>query len=313
MIKTLNIEDGNFKEYSEIDKLIPKDTWIHISHPTIEELNDINKKTNIDYDLLLTTLDDQEVSHVDYSGDTTLIVLDIPYIDDGNYCTIPLTILFNNDYYVTACTQDTNFIDKVLKRSIIEPNKHIRLTIQILTKMANEYIISLRRIDDYTKKTEKKLIETMKNKEIISLKNIHKSLVHFSTSLNSNKLLINKLIRIEEFNKYEEDKELMEDMIIEHDQAVEMCGIYRDIITGSMESFSNIIGNNMNNTMQTLAIVTLVMSFPTLVASIFGMNVPVPFSDNEASFYWLIIISLILSCVSGIVIFKVINRRKRTK
>ncbi len=306
MIQILNIIDNK----NIINDEVKSNSWIHLTNPSKECLIDISKKTNLDYELLVTSIDEHETAHIDFENNTNLLVVDIPYIKDGNYVTIPFSILYNDNYFATICSEEFNIFDRLTK-SRIETKKHVRLTIQILFVISNLYIQSLRKIDELIKECEINLINNMKNKELIKLMNINKSLVHFSTSLNSNSIVLSKLNRIEEFKKYEQDLSLIEDLVIEHNQATEMCGIYRDILKGSMESFSSIINNNMNNSMQTLAIITLALSFPTLIASIYGMNLNLPFTDSKYSFYIVIIVSFMMSILGGLTIYKITNKSNK--
>ncbi len=309
MIKMLN-KNKEINILDDKDFSIEENSWVHLTNPDINTIGMVYHQTNIDKDLLITSIDDEETAHIDVTNDTTLIVVDIPYVENGYYCTIPFSILFNEKFIITVCTRDFNIMELVSNKTNLEVHKHVRLSIQILYRIANLYIQSLRKIDEMTSKTEQKIIKSMKNKEILTLMNINKSLVHFSTSLNSNQILINKLSRMDEFKKYEQDYDLMEDLKIEQNQAVEMCQIYRDILSGSMDSFSNIISNNMNNSMQTLAYITLALSFPTLVASIYGMNVELPFMRSDNAFYVLLGFSILLSVSSICIIYKLMNKRK---
>ena len=132
----------------------------------------------------------------------------------------------------------------------------------------------------------------MKNKELIQLLTLEKSLVYFSTSLKSNELVMEKLLRYDFIKKYDDDKELLEDTIIENKQAIEMSKIYSDILAGTMDAFASIISNNLNIVMKVLTSITIIMAIPTIISSFFGMNVPVPFSDNPIAFLWIIIGSI---------------------
>ncbi len=310
MIEVVKVIDKKVSISNDLED-IKKDTWINLVNPSMNLLQHINKSTKIDYDLLLTSIDEEETAHMDFENDTNFIVVDIPHYENGNFTTIPFSILYNKDFFITSCTKESNITKYLKEKFTIEPHKHVRLTIQILYSISNLYIQSLRILDEKINKTEDMLIKHMKNKDILDLMNINKSLVHFSTSLNSNKMLLNKLERIEEFKKYETDYELIDDLLIEHNQATEMCKIYRDILTGSMESFSSMISNNMNDSMQTLAIITLAMSFPTLVASIFGMNLKLPFTESNYSVYVVVGLSFLLSIISGFLIFKITNRKRK--
>ncbi len=302
----------NTVEFLGNDSFIKENTWIHLVNPSEQVLKTISDKTNIDYDLLLSTLDEEETAHLDSDDDCTMIVIDIPHMQNNEYITIPFIIIYNKSYYITICTKYTEIIQLVLqKNKVIEPHKHVRLTLQLLYAIANSYINYLKRIDNHTKEVEKILHTSMKNKEIFDLLNINKSLVYFSTSLNSNKILLNKLNRIPEYSKYEDDFELMEDVVIENNQAVEMCSIYRDILSGTMDAFASVISNNLNIVMKVLAIVTLVISIPTLVASFFGMNLILPFQNNPYGFIIVMAISLLIVLIGGLLLIQITKRQNK--
>ncbi len=152
----------------------------------------------------------------------------------------------------------------------------------------------------------------MKNKDLLSLMTLNKSLVYFSTSLNANKVVFSKVKRLDEYKKYESDFDLMEDVEVENNQAIEMGTIYRDILSGMIDANASIISNNLNVSMKVLAIITLIIEIPTLIASIFGMNLKLPFVNNEYGFYIIIGFSLLLSLISGLVLY-LISKYKNKK
>ena len=154
---------------------------------------------------------------------------------------------------------------------------------------------------------------SMKNKDLLSLMSLNKSLVYFSTSLNANKVVLSKVKRLEEYKRYEDDFDLMEDVEVENNQAIEMCTIYRDILSGMIDANASIISNNLNVSMKVLAIITLIIEIPTLIASIFGMNLKLPLVDNKYGFYIILGISLLLSFLSGVVLYFVSKYKNKEK
>ena len=283
--------------------------WIHVSCPKPSDIEKISRVTNFDKDLLLTLLDEEESAHLDVDDDYTLIVLDIPVNVNGVYETYPFAIIYNDDYYLTICKKDTQFLEQMLNKfKRIEPHKHVRLTLQIMYRIASSYIVSLKALNSVRKNFENALHEAMTNKELIELNRLNKSFVYFSTSLNANKVVLNKIKRLPEYKKYEDDFDLMEDVEVENSQAVEMCQIYRDILTGMMNTSASIISNNLNIVMKDLAIITLLISIPTLIASLFGMNVPVPFEDKNNGFYIIIGTSIVLALIGGIFVYRLTSK-----
>lgn len=309
--KLLIIED----QINIFDK-IEKNMWIHITEPRNEEIEKISKITNIDTDLLLNVTDEEESAHLDIDDDYTLIVLDIPIYVDYIYETYPFIILYNKDYYITICKKDTLIIDLLLKKiKKIEPHKHVRLTLQLMYKIATDYISSLKYLNSKRQDLEKDIQTSMKNKDLLSLMSLNKSFIYFSTSLNANKVVLSKVKRLEEYKKYEADFELIEDVEVENNQAIEMCTIYRDILSNMIDANASIISNNLNTVMKLLAVITLIIEIPTLIASIFGMNVDLPFDNTKNGFFIIIAISSIISIIGGLLLHyftsKPINKKNK--
>jgi len=272
------------------DKIEPN-MWIEVLNPTMEDIRLLHEKTQLPLSFLSSALDEEESAHVDTEDDNTLIVLDAPVLsvsESGKvyYVTTPFVVTYNANYFVTVCSKDVNLVQTMFsKKWKVEPHKHVRLSLQILFQLASLFISSLKKIDNRTREVERILHSSMKNKELFDLMELNKSLVYFSTALNANKIVLSKLRRIEEYNKYDQDFELMEDVSIEYNQATEMCSIYRDILSGMMDAFASIISNNLNIVMKVLAIITIVLSIPTLIASFYGMNVDsIPLANTPFGF-----------------------------
>ncbi len=307
MVKLFKEENNKLicieKEENILSK-IEKNMWIHLVSPTTKDISIISKIVNIEEDELLTMLDEEESARLDKDDDFTLIVLDVPVLVNHYYETYPFAIIYNDDYFITICKKDIKLLDLMRKKfKKIEPHKHVRLTLQIMYRIVSSYITSLKVLNAKRNEIEKAIHESTKNDDLLELMNLNKSLVYFSTSLNAHKVVINKLKRLEEYKKYEADFDLMEDVEVENNQAIEMCSIYREILAGMMDVFSSIISNNLNTVMKVLAIITLIISIPTLIASLFGMNVRVPFDDNALGFYIIIGLSILMSLFGGILLY----------
>jgi magnesium transporter len=178
-------------------------------------------------------------------------------------------------------------------------------------RIASNYISALKYIDNKRNQLEIAIQSSMKNKDLLSLMSLNKSLVYFSTSLNANKVVLNKVKRLDEYKKYEDDFDLMEDVEVENNQAIEMCNIYREILNAMIDANASIISNNLNVVMKVLAIITLIISIPTLIASLFGMNVHLPFENSEFAFYVILAISFVLACVGGVLIYCLTSKAKK--
>ena len=295
---------------SKIDNIEPG-CWINIVAPSEEELTIISKETNVPIEFLKAPLDEEETSRIDIEDNNILVIVDIPFteIDDNSltYDTYPLAIIHAENVLITVCLKGTkileDFIDSRVKS--FYTYKRSRFILQILYRVASYYLIYLRQIDKKSLMVEKKLHKSMKNKELIQLLSLEKSLVYFSTSLKSNEITLEKMLKLEIMQKYEEDKDILEDVIIENKQAIEMANIYSNILSGTMDAFASVISNNLNIVMKLLASVTIVMAIPNMVSGLFGMNVKgMPFSENIFGFWVVFGIVITISLVATYLLYK---------
>lgn len=296
-----------------------KGSWIDITNPTPSIINDLIEKTNLPDYMLNSIFDEEETAHVEIDEDNFLIVLDAPYKQDpetGFYLTAPFIIVYNKDYFVTLSRHRFELVNDLFKKvKKVEPHKHVRLSLHLVYRLTSLFISYLKKLDIMTKELEETLHSSMKNKELFELMDINKSLVYFSTALNADRVVLFKLTRLEEYKKYEADLDLLEDTQVEINQAIEMCTIYREIISGMTDAFASVISNNVNNVMRILAVVTIVLSVPTLIASVFGMNFKnMPLTDNDVGFWIIIGVSVVLALVAAcILVFTSKKGRGRKK
>lgn len=174
----------------------------------------------------------------------------------------------------------------------------------MLYLMATSFLRYLKQISKMTDTIEKELHQSMKNKELFSLLNLEKSLVYFTTSLKSNNIVMQKMLKSHYLKMYDDDQELLEDVIIENQQAIEMAETHSSILSGMMDAFASVISNNVNIVMKFLTSITIIMALPTMVASFYGMNVPIPFQQNPYSFLIAICISFVLSSITAFIFWK---------
>ncbi|MBQ3718008.1 MAG: magnesium transporter CorA family protein [Methanomicrobium sp.] len=287
-----------------------KGAWINMSSPNEDELAEISEVTGFPAEYLKAALDEEESPRIESDNGNTLILIDLPEIiadgDDKIYSTIPLGILINEDYIVTVCLRDNVVIDDFRNGRIAGCNtlKRTRFLLQVLYKNSQYFLRYLRSIDRKTNAVEDSLHKSMKNKELIELLGIEKSLVYFSTSLKANEVVLEKIMKFRQIKMYEDDADLLEDVIIENKQAIEMANIYSNILSGMMDAFASIINNNMNRIMKILASVTIILSIPTMIASFFGMNVPLPFQESPMMTVALFLISLGIALALGLYMLK---------
>lgn len=297
-------------ETNELEKIqnIEKGTWINMVHPTEKEIQYVCEQTLADKDLIRYALDQEERSRIDIEDDQILALIDVPIvekIEDAEqvdvYNTIPLgMIVVRDDYFITVCLKDTPVLSSFEKGKIKDfyTYKKTRFILQVLHRNALYFLAYLKRINRETDKAELALQKSMRNKELISLLNIEKSLVYFTTSLKSNEIVMEKFMTGKILKLYEEDEDIIEDAIIENKQAIEMSKIYSDILSGMMDAYASVISNNLNIVMKILASVTIILSIPTLIASFFGMNVHVPFEGNAFAFWIIMVISFAISILT---------------
>ena len=317
MIKIFQEEDKSLisKEYSFDDEIeLESGSWIHIEDPTVDVLNKISKLTGISNTFLLSALDEEESARIDSDDGDTLIVLDTPYIerDTGHFSTAPFIIAYNRSYYVTIQRHNFEIVSELFKRvKIVEPHKHVRLTLNLVYRLATLFIIYLKKINQKTENLENSLRSSTKNKELLELMDTNKTLIYFSTALNGNKGVLTKLLRSQTYKKYESDFDLMEDTQVEMDQAIEMCSISRSVLNSMMDAFGSIINNNVNAIMKTLAVVTIVLSIPTLVASVYGMNSSyLPLSNDPNGFWIMLSVSFVVAILAAVLIILYTRRNK---
>lgn len=151
---------------------------------------------------------------------------------------------------------------------------------------------------------EKRLHKSMKNRELIQLHSLEKSLVYFSTSLKANEVTLEKMLKMDIMQKYEDDQDLLEDVIIENKQAIEMTDIYSNILSSTMDFFASVISNNLNIVMKVLASVTILMAIPTIIGGIFGMNVELPLQNNPQGFVIIIFLTILLTLFTAFILYK---------
>lgn len=277
--------------------------WIALTNPTATEILEIAEQFGIDPDHLKAPLDEEERSRIETEENYSLVLVDIPAIEERNekdwYVTIPMGIIMTNEVIVTVCLEDTPVLTAFMDGRVRDFHTYMktRFILQILYKNASLFLQYLRIIDKKSEVVERNLHKSQKNKELIELLELEKSLVYFTTSLRSNEVVFEKLLKNEKIKKYPEDTELLEDVIIENKQAIEMANIYSGILSGTMDAFASVISNNLNIVMKSLATITIVMAIPTMVASFYGMNVNsagMPFANSPYGFL------IVLSFAAGL-------------
>lgn len=285
--------------------------WINLINPTPQEISEISAQFDIETNHILSALDEEERARIEVDDNCTVIIVDVPIKEAdegiGEYVTIPMTIILGDKFIITTCLKNIKLLEDFSSGKVkgFFTYKKTRFILQLLYKNASYYLQYLRQIDRLSHKNEQELQKSLKNKELIELLDLEKSLVYFTTSLRANEIVLEKMMRMETIKQYPEDQDLLEDVIIENKQAIEMANIYSNILSGTRDAFASVISNNLNIVMKTLTSITIVMSIPTMISSFFGMNVKdIPFENMPHAFMFIVILSFILSAVIAIFMIK---------
>ena len=288
--------------------------WINMIAPNEQELILTSKKTGVPMDFLKAALDDEESSRIETSDDNILFIVDIPFteVEENTltYDTYPLGIIHTNDYIITVCLKNSKILSGFVNEKIktFYTFKRSRFILQILYRVSSYYLLSLRQIGKKSLMLQSQLHKSMSNKILMQLLSLQNSIVYFSTSLKGNDVTFEKIMRLDIMQKYEEDKDVLEDVMIETRQAIEMTSIYGDILQATMDTTANIISNNLNTVMKLLTSVTIVITVPNIISGLFGMNVTgLPFSDIKAGNGFGIIFSIII--VSTIAVSYILHKK----
>lgn len=309
VIRMFKSIDGAIHQIQE-----PQDgCWIALTNPTATEVFEISEQFEIEVDDLRAPLDVEERSRIEVEDTYTLILVDVPIIEERNdkdwYGTIPLGIIVTDKMIFTVCLEDTQVLTRFMEGRVRNFFTYMktRFILQILYRNASMYLRYLRIIDKKSEQVEERLHLSPRNQELIELLELEKSLVYFTTSLRSNEVVLEKLLKVDSIKKYPEDTELLDDVIIENTQAIEMANIYSGILKSMMDAFASVISNNLNDVMKVLSIITIVMSIPTMVFGAYGMNLNpagMPFSSTQWGFLIIILLSLAASIIAAIVLTK---------
>ena len=299
-------EDGTLQELTL--EALESGSWINIVDPTPYELQVVSKLTDVEPDFLRSALDDEERSHTDVEDNSVMVLTSVPVVREmESYDTLPLAIIVTEDYIITVCLEETQVIGDFNQRTarFFRTFKKTRFLFQILYKSATFYLRCLRHIIKLSEEVEEQLRHSMRNEDILRLLELQKGLTYFNAALRSDGAVMEKLMRLKTMRTthilkiYEEDEDLLEDVIIENKQAREMVEMYSKILTRLADTFSSIISNNQNKVMKFLAAMTVVMAIPTVISSFFGMNVPIPFSEQPYGFAIIMVAALTISCGSA--------------
>jgi magnesium transporter len=275
--------------------------WINVIAPSKEEIDLLSSSLNIDSSQIESILDEEERARVEVLPDYTLIIVDVPYLKKDHYNqiyqTIPIAIIILDYTIVTVCLRELPLFKDFIDGNVngFETDTRNRFLLQILYRNASYFLDYLREIEKRSDTIELSLRQSMKNKELLQLLALEKSLVYFTVSLKSADSVLERLLRLDKLINNPDDERLLEDVIIEHRQAIEMSSIYSGVLNGMVNASASLISNNLNILMKTLTSITLIISIPTMIGSFYGMNVGLPLQDHPQAFLLILFISGSLS------------------
>lgn len=295
--------DGELEKIDEFEN----GSWINLTNPTNEEIDLIVEELGVEKDLIVDPLDLEESPRLEIEEDYMSVIIDIPILEEdlpdkdeySHFLTIPIGIIILENHIITVCIEETNILkmfeeNKVKSFFTFKKNRFLLL---LLYKTSIKYLLYLKQIDRRSSAMQKVLTKSTRNEELFKFLELENSLIYFSTSLKANEMVLEKLLKVESLRKYEEDTDLLEDVIIENKQAIEMTNIYSNILVGTMDTFASIISNNQNTVMKLLAIATIALSIPNIITSFYGMNVKLPFANNPSASFIILVGAFVISIV----------------
>lgn len=278
--------------------------WIDMINPTESEIFEVCRNLNIEQEFIKYSLDYEEKARIDLEEDdgTILFIIDVPIIEKENdveiYTTMPVGVIFVRDEYVITVSLKENDIIKKMERIVgkkVITYKKSQFLFQLFYENSSAFLNLLKEINKKTEHIERTLKKDLKNEDLLKMLNLEKALVYITTSLKSDEVVMEKTLRGKIIKLYEEDEDLLEDAIVENKQAIEMSKIYSDILNETMDMYASIISNNINDIMKFLTSITIILAIPTLVASLWGMNIPVPFQNYQYGFPVLLAVSFVVT------------------
>ncbi|MEG0440917.1 MAG: magnesium transporter CorA family protein [Oscillospiraceae bacterium] len=282
--------------------------WVNLTYPSEDELNTVTATLGVDGAFLRAALDEEESSRIDTEDGQTLIIIDVPSVEKSDavvYSTLPMGIIVTDKHIITVSLKESSVIrdfqDGLIKNA--KTQQRTSFILYILLYVAKRYLQYLKQIDKIYNYMERQLYKSQRNKELIQLLDLEKSLVYFSTSLKANEVTLEKILRGRIVTLYEEDHDLLEDVLIEVRQAIEMANIYSSIISGMMDAFASVISNNLNVIMKVLTSITILLTIPNIIFSFYGMNIRGGLPLDQ--FWWVpLVVTAVLVGIIAIILKK---------
>ncbi|MBO7097756.1 MAG: magnesium transporter CorA family protein [Alphaproteobacteria bacterium] len=309
MLRVYKSEDGGKLVKLKKNKVTSL-SWYNLIAPDDDELLKVSEQLKLDFDMLKNALDLNERSRVEFEDNVLSLIVNLPLLEEeGQFDTLPCGLFFTKRNFMTICSRDNRILSSFNKNTAktFDTRQRGRFLLIILSKCTQFYLKYLAILNKKTEDIEYLLRKTTNNKALFDLMEIQKSLVYFTTALKDNHVVLLKLLRMLRSKTFanviaftEEDMDALDDVIVDNKQAIEMVDMHRSILEGMMDGFASIINNNLNLVMKFLAAITIILSIPTMLASFWGMNVPIPFAGHAYGFAFVIVISFILTILATI-------------
>ena len=291
MIKSYVRNNGIMQEV-ELEEAI----FIRVVDPTPEEIRILVEHLKVAEDFLVDPLDEEERARIEIDEERVLIIFKVPVKTREErlpYKTTSVGVIITPDKMVMVSRSEIPFIDERIRMGAFNVKKKSRVLFQMMNANANEFLRFLKEIHREIDEIEEELHRSLRNREIELLMDLEKSLVYFVTSLRSNEIVLQRLMKGNVIPIYEEDRDILEDAMVDNRQALETANIYSDILSGMMDAYASIISNNLNIVMKVLAVVTIIMQIPTVITSFYGMNVILPLQRDPHTYLYVVTWSVI--------------------
>jgi len=281
--------------------------WVHLAPPFApDELDEFARRFDFDPAFLTDSLDLDERARYERDGDVRFVLINTPVKNrnaatenEAYFITVPIGVLLTIEHVVTISAFETPVLEKFLENNVrdFNPADEKRFVLQLLEQNVYYFLSCLKTLNLRRNRIEKELMNSSRNAELRQLLSIEKSLVYFVNSLSANELLKMKMKRTDflHINGDEDLTDLFEDIIIDNSQALSMANVYTNILNGTMDAYSSIISNNLNQVIHRLTVITVVLMVPTLISSFLGMNIPNGIPEHPWAFYLTVMVAAIVT------------------
>ena len=315
MISIYQWENGGLKETLEF----APSCWINLVEPTTTELERVLTFSQVPRDFLTDPLDAEERPRFDYDDDSSMLIIHVPCpLEDDEvvpYRTVPLGIILFGRSVITVCSArtpvTTAFLDQI--RRVCPPSDQYRFAFRLLWHGGVLFLRYLQDVHQRTLALEEELHKSISNEVLLKLLTIEKTFVYFTTSLKADTIALARANTARQLALSEDDRDQLEDAMVEYQQALETATIHANILNGTLDTFASLINNNLNNVMKYLTVVTIFLAVPTLITSAYGMNIKLPFVEGggDPKVFWLL--SAIAACSTGLIAFVLYLLSKRRR